>query len=156
VAVRLPKLTILIFGGEPLDWQPFWDSFEAAIHNNSQLNGAQKLIYLHAQLRGDAAQVIAGLPLTSPSYQHSIEVLQKRFGQSRMLISSHIQALIDLASPTNTLESLRRFHELIESHIHSLTSLETTHTYCTMLVPFLLRKLPLETMRNLYKLSRKQ
>ena len=43
VAVHLPKLNIPTFGGDPLDWQPFWDSFEAAIHNNSQLNGAQKL-----------------------------------------------------------------------------------------------------------------
>jgi len=59
IAVRLPKLTIPTFGGDPLDWQPFWDSFEAT-HNNSQLNGEK----LRAQLRGDAAQVIAGLPLT--------------------------------------------------------------------------------------------
>ena len=81
IAVHLPKLTIPTFGEDALDWQPFWDSFETAIHNNSQLNGAQKLTYLRAQLRGDAAQVIAGLPLTSPSYQHSIEVLKKRFGE---------------------------------------------------------------------------
>jgi len=61
-----------------------------------------------------------------------------------------IQTLIDLASPTNTLEILRRFHDLIESHIRSLTSLgRTTDTYSTMLVPFLLRKLPVETIRNL-------
>ena len=150
VVVRLPKLTIPTFGGDPLDWQPFWDSFEAAIHNNSQLNGAQKLTYLHAQLRGDAAQVIAGLPVTSPSYQHSIEVLQKRFGENRTLANSHIQALIDLPSPTNTLDSLRRFHDLTESHIRSLTSLGmTTTSYSAMLVPYLLRKLPVDTIRNI-------
>ena len=104
IAIRLPKLTISVLGGDPLDWQPFWDSYEAAIHNNSQLTGAQKLTYLRAQLRGDAAQVIAGLPLTSSSYQHSVEVLQKRFGQNHLLVSSHIQALIDLSTPTDTLE----------------------------------------------------
>ena len=116
VAARLPKLTIPIFGGDPLDWQPFWDSYEAAIHSNTQLNGAQKLSYLQAQLRGDAAQAIAGLSLTSASYEHSVEVLKKRFGQNHILVSSHMQALIDLPSPTNTLEGLRRFHDLIESH----------------------------------------
>ena len=123
VAARLPKLTIPIFGGDPLDWQPFWDSFEAAIHNNTQLNGAQKLSYLCAQLRGDSAQAIAGLSLMSASYEHSVEVLKKRFGQRHILVSSHIQALLDLSSPTNTPEGLRRFHDLIESHIRSLTSL---------------------------------
>ena len=150
IAIRLPKLTISVFGGDPLDWQPFWDSYEAAIHNNSQLTGAQKLTYLRAQLRGDAAQVIAGLPLTSSSYQHSVEVLQKRFGQNHLLVSSHIQALIDLSTPTDTLEGLRRFHDLIESHIRSLASLgKKTDSYSAMLVPFLLRKLPVNTIRNI-------
>ena len=150
VAARLPKLTIPMFGGDPLDWQPFWDSFEAAIHNNTQLNGAQKLSYLRAQLRSDAAQAIAGLSLTSASYEHSVEVLKKRFGQRHILVSSHIQALLDLSSPTNTLEGLRRFHDLIESHIRSLTSLgKSTDTYSAMLVPFLLRKLPVDTIRNI-------
>ena len=150
VAARLPKLTIPIFGGDPLDWQPFWDSYEAAIHSNTQLNGAQKLSYLRAQLRGDAAQAIAGLSLTSASYEHSIEVLKKRFGQNHIFVSSHMQALIDLSSPTNTLEGLRRFHDLIESHIRSLTTLgKSTDTYSAMLVPFLLRKLPVDTIRNL-------
>lgn len=150
VAARLPKLTVPMLGGDPLDWQPFWDSYEAAIHSNTQLNGAQKLSYLRAQLRGDAAQAIAGLSLTSASYEHSIEVLKKHFGQSHILVSSHMQALIDLSSPTNTLEELRRFHDLIESHIRSLTSLgRSTDTYSAMLVPFLLRKLPVDTIRNL-------
>lgn len=150
VAARLPKLTIPMFGGDPLDWQPFWDGFEAAVHSNAQLNGAQKLSYLRAQLRGDATQAIAGLSLTSASYEHSVEVLKKRFGQRHILVSSHMQALIDLSSPTNTLEGLRRFHDQIESHIRSLTSLErSTDTYGAMLVPFLLRKLPVDTIRNL-------
>ena len=150
VAVRLPKLTIPMFGGDPLDWQPFWDSFEAAIHGNSQLNGAQKLSYLRAQLRGSAAQAIAGLSLTSTSYEHSIDILKKRFGQNHTLVSSHMQALIDLPNPTNTLESLRRFHDLIESHIRSLSFLgRSTDTYSAMLVPYLLRKLPVDTIRNL-------
>ena len=61
-----------------------------------------------------------------------------------------MQALIDLSSPTNTLEGLRRFHDLIESHIHSLTSLgRSTDTYSAMLVPYLLRKLPVDTIRIL-------
>ena len=70
------------------------DSFEAAIYNNTQLNGAQKLSYLRAQLRGDAAQTIADLSLTSASYEYSVEVLKKHFGQRHILVSSHIQASV--------------------------------------------------------------
>ena len=31
-ASRLPKLTLPIFGGDPLKWQTFWDSFDSAVH----------------------------------------------------------------------------------------------------------------------------
>ena len=40
---RLLKLTLPIFSGDPLQFQKFWDSFEAAIHSNEGLTGVQKL-----------------------------------------------------------------------------------------------------------------
>ena len=39
---KLPKLNLPVFSGNPLDWQSFWDSFEAAVHRNPWLNGIQK------------------------------------------------------------------------------------------------------------------
>ena len=67
---RLPKLNLPYFSGDPLVWQPFWDSFEAAINSNSSLTGVQKFNYLRAQLQGDAARVIAWFPLTYSNYEH--------------------------------------------------------------------------------------
>jgi len=52
---RLPKLTLPIFGGDPLKWQTFWDSFESAVHSNNVLTAVQKLNYLRAHLEGEAA-----------------------------------------------------------------------------------------------------
>lgn len=66
----------------------------------------QKLSYLQAQLQGDAARVIAEFPLTNANYGHSIALLQDRFGQPYKLVSAHMQALLDLPNPTNTLTSL--------------------------------------------------
>lgn len=43
---QLPKLTLLTFGGDPLKWQTFWDSFEPAVHTNNVLTDVQKLNYL--------------------------------------------------------------------------------------------------------------
>ena len=65
---RLPKLNLPYFSGDPLVWQTFWDSFEAAIHSNPSLTGVQKFNYLRAQLQGDAARVIAGFLLTNSNY----------------------------------------------------------------------------------------
>ena len=46
-------------------------------------------------------KVIAGFQLADASYADSVRLLQERFGQSYRQIGAHMQALIDLPSPTN-------------------------------------------------------
>ena len=103
---RLPKLSLPNFSGNPLAWQSFRDSFDAAVHNNPSLDGIQKFNYLRAQLEGDAARVIAGLPLTSANYDNAMTLLTERFGQPHKIINAHMQALLDVANPVNSLSSL--------------------------------------------------
>ena len=130
---RLPKLTIPTFNGDPLSWQSFWDCFVAAVHSNHTLTGVQKLSYLRAQLQGDASTAIAGFPLTNANYEHSVTLLKTRFGQSYKLTNAHMQALLDMSCPTNSLSSLQQFHNTIESHIRSLSSLsKDTESYTTI------------------------
>ena len=148
--IRLPKLTLPTFSGDPLDWLTFWDSFYAAIHTNPNLSGVQKFSYLKAQLEGDAARTIAGLPLTEGNYTSSITLLEDRYGQRHKIIDAHIRALRDMPSPSNSLSSLRIFHDSVESHIRGLTSLgKSETTYGELLVPTILDKLPIEIQRNL-------
>ena len=78
---RLPKLILPTFSGDPLSWQTFWDSFSAAVDSSPSLGAIQKFNYLRAQLQGDAARTIAGLPLTEANYSQSILLLKERFGQ---------------------------------------------------------------------------
>ena len=40
---RLPKLTLPTFSGDPLTWQTFWDSSEAAVDSNPTLSSVQNL-----------------------------------------------------------------------------------------------------------------
>ena len=74
---RLPKLNIPTFAGDVLQWQSFWDCFEAAVHHNRSITGVQKLNYLRAQLQGAALRAIAGLSLTHDNYTHSVALLQE-------------------------------------------------------------------------------
>ena len=137
-ATHLPKLEIPVFTGEPLDWQPFWDCFEAAIHVNPSLSAVQKLSYLRAQLRGEAARTIAGLPLTNMNYGHSISLLKDRYGQSQRIINAHVQALLDLPKPVNKLTSLQLFHDTVASHVRCLQSLgKSPNSLETLLVPMI-------------------
>ena len=43
---RLPKLNLPNFAGDPLTWQSFWDSYNAAVNSNPALDGVQKFNYL--------------------------------------------------------------------------------------------------------------
>jgi len=89
------KMEIPVPRGEPLDWQPFWDCFAAAIDTNPTLTGVQKLSYLRAQLQGEATRVITGLRLTHTNYQTSVTLLKECYGEPQQIISAHVQALLD-------------------------------------------------------------
>ena len=91
---KLPKLTLKSFDGNPMDFQSFWDSFKAAIHENDALEKIAKFNYLKNYLKGQAANSISGLTLSSENYDEAINILNKRFGNKQLLISSHIEKLI--------------------------------------------------------------
>ena len=142
---RLPKLSLPTFSGDPLSWQTFWDCFSVAVDSSPILSGVQKFNYLRAQLQGEAARAVAGFPLTDRNYLHSVEILKERFGQSQTIVNAHMQALMNLPPPKNTVTELRAFYDSIEGHIRSLLSLGTTpELYGAMLIPVTLGKLPAE------------
>ena len=139
------------YAGDPPLWQSFWNCFNAAINLNPILaGGVQKLNYLRAHLQGDAAGVIAGFSLTNANYSHSIALLLNCFGQLyKLLVNVHMQPLLDLPSPTNTFTTLQQSHDLVESHIRSLSSLEKDcESYGDLLIPIIIGKLPVETRNN--------
>jgi len=147
---RLPKLTLPKFSGDPLTWQTFWNSFYVAIHGNPNLSGIQKFNYLKPQLHGDAARTIAGLPLTDSNYQHAITLLQDRYGQHHKIVNAHMQALLEMSSPSNSLSSLHIFYDTIESHIQGLSSLgKSEHSYGDLLILIIMGKLTIEIQTNL-------
>ena len=110
----------------------------------------QKFIYLRGQVQGDAARVIAGFPLTDDNYAHAITLLQARYGQPHKLISAHMEVLLNLEKPTNTLSSLLAFHDTLEQHMRSLSSLgKSSEAYGSLLTPSVLRTLPTEMKKHM-------
>ena len=150
--VRLPRLDLPTFSGNALEWQPFWDGFNAAVNSNPSISDVQKLNYLRSQLRGEASLVIAGFSLTSANYSHSVVLLKDHYGQPQKLITAHMQALLDLPHPSNTLSSLQSFHDAIERHMRSLSTLgKSVDSYGDLLVPIILSKLPQKTRKNMVR-----
>ena len=105
---------------------------------------------MRSQLQDDAAKAIAGFPLTSENYDHSLALLKERFGQSHKIVNAHMQSLLALPSPSNNFLSLRSFYDSVENHIRGLSALgKSKDSYGALLVPIVLGKLPIETRRNL-------
>lgn len=143
--VKLPKLELPDFSGEPLEWQSFWDQFRAVI-DESDLPDVNKFTYLRSLLTGEAKAAIKGLSLTSAHYKHACELLEQRFGRKERLIFAHIQDLLNISVPKSSKVSvLWKLQDELQSHVRSLEALEVTGSqFGVILTPLILSRLPLD------------
>ena len=68
---------------------------------------------------------MAGLKLTEPNYNEAIDTLTKRFGNKQLIISRHMDTLLELepvVSPTN-IKALRHLYDKVEFQVRSMKSL---------------------------------
>ena len=42
--VKLPKLEVLTFDGNMVNWRSFWEQFTVSVHSNSTITDAEKLV----------------------------------------------------------------------------------------------------------------
>ena len=57
---RLPKLTLRTFDGDITQWLSFWDSYQAAVHSNTDLSDVQKFTYLKSLVERSAKEPLVG------------------------------------------------------------------------------------------------
>jgi hypothetical protein len=81
--LRLPKLSLPFFEGNPTEWISFRDMFQTAVHNNKGLNKVQKLTYLKSQVRGEAARQIQSISITEANYDIAWSLLTDRYQNDR-------------------------------------------------------------------------
>ena len=98
---KLPKLTLDKFNGELLPWQSFWDQYSVAIHTNGSLSDIEKFNYLRSYLTETTGECIKGLSLTSANYQKAVEILNERYGNKQILISSYMDVIVKLPKADN-------------------------------------------------------
>ena len=94
---KLPSLNIKQFYGNTLEYQSFWDSFRAAVHENDTLRDITKFNYLKSHLKGQALSAISGISLSEENYSEAIEILEEPFGNKQILISSNIDQLLSFS-----------------------------------------------------------
>ena len=62
--LKLPKLQLPTFTGSYTEWTSFFDLFKAAKDSNTQLTNCEKLNYLKACVKVDAAKLISLFSIT--------------------------------------------------------------------------------------------
>ncbi|GFU87449.1 DUF1758 domain-containing protein [Trichonephila clavipes] len=121
--VKLPTLSLPIFSGVTEEWLAFSDLFEAAVSNNKNLTGAQKLQYLKGSLKSDALKIVNSLSITNDNFEIAWKLLKDRYFNKREIMSSLIKKFINITplsgeSSTqilNLIDSTKEFVRMLES-----------------------------------------
>ncbi|GFR23821.1 integrase catalytic domain-containing protein [Trichonephila clavata] len=125
IAIKLPRLSLNKFYGDPSTFLEFYGQFENAIHKNNSLSKVEKLKNLKSLVGGGAASAIKGLELKDENYNSALEILHSRYGNKDVLIQAHLGSLLNITpiKTSNDLNALRTMYDKIETQIRNLESL---------------------------------
>ncbi|XP_058816947.1 uncharacterized protein LOC131680245 [Topomyia yanbarensis] len=133
--IKLPTITLPEFDGDYNQWLAFHDTFLALIHSNPEVPDVQKFHYLRAAVKGEAAQSIESIAISSANYKLAWEALVSRYDNEYLLKKRHLQALFSI--PCMQVENPAELHRLVdefERHVKILHQLgEPTDQWSTIL-----------------------
>ena len=145
-SAKLPKLQVPKFPGNPCQWNSFWDSFFAGVHNREELTDVERFSYLRGLLTDTAAATISGFTLTEANYENPTTLLKQRYGHPQIIINSHMDQLMQIQrlGPGSNVTRLRSMLDEIQTHVRALHSLGVSSDhYGSLLVSVLFKgKLP--------------
>lgn len=149
--IPLPVWDIKPFSGNIIEFQSFWQQFEACIDNNPGLPDIRKFSYLLNSLRGNAKRMIEGFPLTTEAYKSAKEYLLERFGQQNEIRQAHLNKLQELnfSKPAHDAKGLSILFNEVKVHVRVLESIGVkTESYGFMLSSILMHKIPKYLLRE--------
>lgn len=144
ISRKLPQLEIAEFNGKDVvQYKSFIDMFLAVIGNDKSLAPVQKLFYLRKYLKSEALMLIEGLPLVNESYNQALDLLNNRYDNKCILITHHINILLDLKPITKgTSQNLRQLVSQARQQLGALRSLgQKVEHWDMVIVTMLIRKL---------------
>ena len=114
---------------------------------SKELSEIDKFQYFISMLVGTAAETISGLPLSGSNYNYAVDLLMKQLGSKQVIISKHIEMLMQLPKLNNSrdLKQLRQLLDKTEAATRSLQGIGvSSETFGTFLTPVIMAKIPQE------------
>ena len=120
--IRLPKLNLKPYDGDPLKWKTFIDTFECAVNKRDDMTNIEKMTYLTSLCEGEAEACIQGIVMSNDNYEIALKMLKERFGDEQILISAHMNKLLNLDATSNFvyIKELRILYNNMEIQVPSL------------------------------------
>ncbi|KAG8182638.1 hypothetical protein JTE90_018474 [Oedothorax gibbosus] len=150
-APKLPDIPLPIFCGKIEEYSSFQYQFINLIDQNSYLSDVDKLYYLRGALRDEAK----GIQTLDDSYSSLFEVLDNRYNNKRLVIDTHIKALLNFEPIKHDSEKdIRNFTDCIKRNLRALSvlKLERDILSSAILLNVFLSKLDKDT-RKLFEAS---
>ena len=118
-------------------WKSFKETFEAVVHRRTDLTNIEKFTYLRSLLDKTALQAIEIFFLTAENYTAAWRLLNERFGNEQISISSYMNKILNI-SPVY-LPNVRSFRELydnVESNVRALENFGVSYEqFGSLLIP---------------------
>ena len=122
--MQLPKLELPKFSGDQLEWEGFRNMFRSLVHDVIGIPKVQKLQYLMGCLASEAAEVVAGVPLTDGAYDGAWADLMMRYDNPRVLLCAHMRHLISCpAAAKSSASEIKRLLSVLNQARRAFASL---------------------------------
>ena len=122
----IPRLTLPIYSGDPLEWPRWVGLFRALIHEQPSLSDSERMAHLQASVTGTAQQAIAGMLFDGNLYRKALKTLQDRFGQSGDIIRAHLGGIFSAEPP---LEDDAASLESFQATVHCAVTIMQSQGY---------------------------
>ncbi|GFV85878.1 integrase catalytic domain-containing protein [Trichonephila clavipes] len=133
--VNLPKLEVPHFYGNCENWISFKELFKSSILHNKSISDLEKLQYLQASVRGDAAKLIRGFAITVDNLKNCWDILCSRYENKRQLALNQINKLFSIKiSRANTSKLLLEIIDICNEVIRNLKTLDLKTNSLTELI----------------------
>ncbi|XP_046145601.1 uncharacterized protein LOC123988887 [Osmia bicornis bicornis] len=91
----LPKIQLPTFSGSYKEWRPYSDLFSSMVGECPDIDPVEKMYYLKASLSGEAAGLVANIPVSSEAFSRAWATLTRRYENPRLLISAQVDRLVN-------------------------------------------------------------
>ena len=120
--IKLPKLELAKFSGEPLEW-PEWSSLFLETVDKAAIDDSLKMNHLKTLVSGKAKAAIAGMGYTGQMYAVAWNTLERHFGRSQIFVNAQLKQIYTypFIKPHDSAQIIK-YSQLVSSCVNVLTA----------------------------------